>query len=68
MNTADNGSPALSVTGVTKAHATRAVKWLRHRSYLGFYRKADKSLNMFATKHGNDHAYKAMNDALEATR
>ena len=60
--------PALSVTGVTKSHARRAITWLRNRSILAFYGEADKSLNTFPTKFGPERDYKAMHDALEATR
>ncbi|AKF13292.1 hypothetical protein PHIN3_27 [Sinorhizobium phage phiN3] len=67
MSYKDNPT-ALSVTGVTKSHATRAIKWLRDRSLLAFYRKEDKSLNAFEFKHGREWTYKALNDALEATR
>lgn len=59
---------ALSVTGVTRAHAERAVKWMKDRSLLAFYRAADKSLNAFEFKHGRDWTYDAMNRALDATR
>ncbi len=64
--TEDNG-PALSVTGVKRAHGARAVKWLANRSLLAFYRR-DGSLNAFVFKGGRDATYKALNDALDATR
>ena len=60
--------PALSVTGVTKTHAKRAMRWMRDRSLLAFYRASDKSLNAFEFKHGREWTYQMMNDALEATR
>lgn len=63
-----NTEPALSVTGVTKAHAMRAVRYLRARSMLAFHRAADKSLNAFVTKHGEEQTYQAMRDALAATQ
>ncbi len=62
----ENG-PALSVTPVTRAHGARAVKWLSNRSLLAFYRR-DGSLNAFEFKGGRDATYKALGDALEATR
>jgi hypothetical protein len=60
--------PALGVTGVNKAHALRAVKWLRNRSLLSFYRPEDKSLNAFEFKYGSQWTYNALNKALEETR
>ena len=60
--------PCLSVLGVTKAHAKRARRWLANRGLLSFYRAEDKSLNAFEFKHGRDWTYRALNDALEATR
>lgn len=60
--------PPLSVLGVNKAHAMKAVRWLRARSILAFYRAADRSLNAWVIKSGSDATYKVMNDALEATR
>jgi hypothetical protein len=67
MDQMANG-PALSVTGITKAHATRAIKWMKDRSLLAFYRADDKSLNAFEFKHGAEWTDKAMRDALDATR
>lgn len=61
-------APALSVTGVTAAHARRAISWMSKRSLAAFYRKADKSLNAFEFKHGSEWTYRAMRDALAATR
>lgn len=60
--------PALSVTGVTKAHAQRAIRWLRDRSLLAFYRAEDHSLNAFEFKHGREWTDKVLRDALDATR
>ena len=68
MTATENNSPALSVTGVKKAHAKRAIKWMKDRSLLAFYRDADQSLNAFEFKYGREWTYKVMNDALEATR
>lgn len=61
-------SPALSVLGVSKSHAQRAIRYMSKRSLGAFYRPEDKSLNCFEFKHGRDWTYKAMEDALEATR
>ena len=58
----------LSVLGVTKAHAAKAVRWLRARSVLSFYRAEDKSLNAWVLKTGREATYAIMNKALEATR
>lgn len=59
--------PAISVTGVTKAHAMRAVKWLRARNMLAFYRAADRSLNALVTKHGPEQTERSLRDAYAAT-
>lgn len=61
-------APALSVTGVTKTHAQRAVRWLRNRCVLAFYRGADRSLNVFPTKYGSERDYENMHAAIDATR
>ena len=63
-----NNTPALSVTGVSKGHAKRAISWMRNRNLLAFYRQEDHTLNAFEFKGGRDFTYKALNDALEATR
>lgn len=60
--------PALSVTGVTKKHGLKAVKWLRDRNLLSFYSNADRSLNAFEFKYGSEWTYNALNKALEETR
>lgn len=64
----DAGGPALSVLGVTKAHATRAVRWMRDRSMLAFYRERDKSLNAFEFRQGSEFTYEVMKKALEETK
>lgn len=56
----------VSILGLTKVDAMRAVRWLNHRGILGFYRKADRSLNVFVTKHGREWTQKAAEDALAA--
>jgi len=61
-------APALCVCGVTKGHATRAQKWLKDRSYLSFYRAADKSLNAFEYPQGREWTYELLHKALEETR
>lgn len=61
-------NPAFSVTGVTKAHAKRALRWLRDRSLAAFYRPEDKSINAFEFKNGRDWTYDALYRAVEATR
>ena len=58
---------ALSVTGVTKAHAKRAVRWMRDRSLSAFYRPADKSLAAFEFKDGRDWTYDTLHTALKET-
>lgn len=60
--------PALSVLGVRKTHAERAIKWLKERSLLAFYRAADRSLNMHEYPKGRDWTYQTMERALEATK
>lgn len=59
--------PAVSVTGVTKAHAMRAIRWLRARNMLAFYRSADRSLNALVTKFGQEQTERALRDAYTAT-
>ncbi len=63
----DNGT-ALSVTGVTKTHARRAIRYMAARSMAAFYRAADKSLNAFEFKHGRAWTYQTMHNALDATK
>lgn len=63
-----DNQPALSVLGVTKAHATRAIARLRRWSILAFYREADCSINAWEIRGGPDATYKAMRDALDLTR
>lgn len=58
--------PIVSVTGVTKAHAEKAIVHLRKRSLLAFYRKDDKSLNAFEFKEGYDWTDRVLRMALEA--
>jgi hypothetical protein len=58
---------AEQMTGVSRAHGARAVKWLSNRSVLAFYRR-DGSLNAFQFKAGREATYKALIDALDATR
>lgn len=60
--------PAISVTGVTEAHAKRAMRWLRKRNHLAFYRRADKSLNALVTKLGEDNTEKILRQAIDETR
>ena len=60
--------PALSIVGVTKTHATKAIRRLRKGSVLAFYRVADKSLNVFPSKFGRERDYEIMREALDATR
>ena len=60
--------PALSVTGVTKAHARRAITWLRNRSMLAWYRPQDRSLNAFIFKHGAQWTYDVLHRALAETK
>ncbi|QWY83161.1 hypothetical protein [Rhizobium phage RHph_X2_24] len=62
-----NYHPVHSVTGVSKTHARRAMKWLKDRNLLSFYRSADKSLNAFEFKHGKEWTENALRDALKET-
>ena len=59
-------SPALSVTGVSKSHAARAIRWLRARSLLAFYRTGE--LCAFEFKYGREWTYNVLHKALDATR
>lgn len=61
-------APALSVVGVTKVHAKRAIKWLRDRNYLAFYRAADHSLNAFKYPQGDEWTYDLLHRAIKETR
>jgi hypothetical protein len=58
----------LSLLGVTKTDAKRAIRWLHNRGLLAFYRAEDKSLNTWETKHGRDQTYAWMEKALTETR
>jgi hypothetical protein len=60
--------PIHSVTGLNKAHALRAQKWLKDRNLLSFWRKEDKSLNAFEFKHGKDWTQNALETALKETK
>lgn len=57
----------LSLTGVTKRHGLKAVKWLRRHSILAFYRAEDKSINAFQTKHGKEWTYAILERAYRET-
>jgi hypothetical protein len=61
-------SPALSVLGVDRAHAKRAMRWLEKRSLLSFYRPVDNSLNAFEFRQGRDWTYAVLHKALAETR
>lgn len=63
----EDTGPSLSITGVCAPHARKAIKWLRNRNMLAFYRRADKSLNILVTKHGKEQSYEAMSKALAET-
>jgi hypothetical protein len=63
----DAHEPALSVLGVTKVHADRAIRWLRNRSFLAFYNKSDRSLCAFEFKHGRERTYEILQKALQET-
>lgn len=60
--------PALSVLGITKRQADRAIKWLCDRNYLAFYRPQDKSLNAFEYPQGSAWTYDLLERAIKATR
>lgn len=60
--------PSLSIVGVSKTHAVKAIRRLRKGSVLAFYRPADKSLNVFPSKFGRHRDYEIMREALDATR
>lgn len=61
------GKPALSVVGVGKTHAKRAIAYLRRRSILAFYRAEDKSLNTWELKTGRESTYAALEKAIKET-
>lgn len=66
--TGTRAGPALSVTGVNKAWAGRAIKWMRDRSLLAYYNPRDKSLNAFEFKQGAAWTDNVMRKALDSTR
>jgi predicted transcriptional regulator len=68
MTHEESNESMLSVTGLRKAHAAKAMKWLRNRSIAVCYRAADKSINCFPVKGGPERTYRAMYEAVEATR
>jgi hypothetical protein len=57
----------VSVTGVTKTHAARAVARLRRRALVAWYNSTDKSLNAFEFKEGKDWTDRVLRMALAAT-
>jgi hypothetical protein len=63
-----NDPNVLSRLGVTKTHAARAVRWLRNRGLVAFYRAADRSLNTWETKKGREWTYQTLDRALDETR
>lgn len=60
--------PALSVTGVSKTHGTRAVAWMRRHNLPAFYNASDKSLNAIEFKFGRDWTYEKLEEALRETK
>ena len=60
--------PAISIVGITKTHAQRAIRRLRRGSVLAFYRPADKSVNVFPSKFGKERDYEVLSAAIDATR
>lgn len=58
-------SEVVSVTGVTKTRAKKAIAILRKRSLLAFYRDADKSLNAFVFKDGKEWTDRVLRMALD---
>jgi hypothetical protein len=58
-------TPYLSVTGVTKGHASRAIVWMRNRSLAAFYKQGE--LCAFEFKHGREWTYDVMHKALAET-
>lgn len=60
--------PTLSVVGVSKTHARRAIVWLRARSLLAFYDKNEIALKALEFKHGREWTYRMMHNALRETR
>ena len=68
MQASDLQEPFVSVLGVTRSHAKRAVRWLRARSILSIYSASERSLRAPVTKHGRDWTYDILNKAIEATR
>jgi hypothetical protein len=63
-----NDPNVLSRLGVTKTHATRAVRWLRDRGLIAFYRASDRSLNTWETKNGREWTYRTLERALDETQ
>lgn len=60
--------PCFAVLGIRKTRAKKAIAWMRNRGLLAWWREADLSLNTFETIHGKEWTYKALFDALDATR
>ncbi len=61
-------TPTVAVTGITKAHAMRAIARLRNRSVLAYYQRHDKSLNAWVLKTGAEATRQALKRAIEETR
>jgi hypothetical protein len=61
-------SAPLSVCGVSRTHAERAIRRLRNGGILAFYYPAEKALCTFELKFGRLATYQVLRHALEATR
>lgn len=60
--------PALSILGVNKAEARKAVTYLRNRGRIAFYNASDRSLNTFPSNQGRDADYAALDAAVRHAR
>lgn len=65
--TAKHPTP-LTVLGVSKTHAQRAITYMSDRNLLAFYAPKERALCAFEFKHGREWTYNAMTHALLATR
>lgn len=61
-------APHITIPGIAKAHAVRAIRYLRIRGMLAFYRKNDKSLNVMITKFGLDQTTAIASYAMAVTK
>jgi len=51
----------------TASQAERAMRWLRERGLVAFYREMDKELHVYTAQHGNVAGMICLEQALQVT-